>query len=378
MSELNPTDDLKSKVKAEHHSIPSDVREQILSRDGYCQVSGCRNPTTTFDTPGLLVQRIDDNPDHCHPNDAENLVTRCLDCSVWIRQMPTRDDLPPGLRERLDGADLDADHIKILQYVHNNGPARTGELHDIVDRANPTSVRRALYDLMGRDVCDDAVGGRLLAKDRLAGVYGLPWQIPDDRQARGTIPLKPHERRTRILDAVTDRLIETLEGRVDNPREIAAAVVDRQPNQTYNMQTRARAFQFPCEEWAATDRTRHDEAAAVEAVTILAAASENVSRRHIAEPLVEILERNDDHELATVVRDVLLEDGESFELFTGPAEEPVADAGEGSTADAGGEAVDPPAMDATLRTFDGDVTTTRSPATGTQRSEATHDDRDHQ
>jgi len=289
--------------------------------------------------------------------------------------MPTRDDLPPAIRERLDGADLDADHIKMLQYVADNGPARTGELNDVVDRANPTSVRRALYDLMGGDVCDDNVGGRLVAKDRLAGVYGLPWQIPDDRQARGIIPLKPHERRTRILDAVTDRLIDTLEDRVDNPREIAAAVVDRKPNQTYNMQTRANAFQFPFKEWAATDRARHDEAAAVEAVTILAAASENVSRRHIAAPLAEILERNDDHELATVVRDVLLEDGGSFELFAAHAEEPAADPADQAD-DAGGEPVDTPATGATLRTFDGDVTTTRSPATGTQRSEATHDDRD--
>lgn len=374
-----PTDDrLDQRILEEHWSIPAETRKTVLERDTHrCRIDG-RRRSSDEDSPQLVVQRLQKLPCDCQPNAPENLTTCCMRCARWIRQMPTRDDLPSAIRKRLDGADLDADRIKMLRHIYDNGPARTGELTDVVDRANPTSVRRALYSLMKLDVCDDAVEDRLVAKDRLAGVYGLPWQIPDDRQARGIIPLKPHVRRTRILDAVTDRLIETLDGRVDNPREIAAEVVDREPNQTYNMQTRAKAFQFPFEEWAATDRARYDEAAAVEAVTILAAATDNVSRRRIAEPLVEVLEHNDDHELATVVRDALLEDGQSFEVFAGQSTESAADTAEQSDTDPGGAAADASSTGVTLRTFDDDTTATRPPEASEHRDDVTTDDIAHQ
>ncbi len=302
-------DEIKTAIREEHHTIPEPTRERVLDRDGRCRVRGCQHPSTA-DTPGLLVQRIDDNPTHCDPDDPENLVTRCLDCACWIEQMPSRDDLPPVLQERVDGIDLDADHIEILRYLHETGPARTGEITDAVDRTNTTSVRRMLYDLMSLDVREDAVSGRLVVKDRLAGTYGLPWQIPDERDARGVVPLEPHVRRTRVLDAVVDRLLTALDGRVSDPREIAATVVDREPNQTYNMEKRARALRFPFEKWAETKRSRHDEAAAIEAVGILAGATDNISRRHVADPLVEILEQNEEHELATVLRQSLLEDAD--------------------------------------------------------------------
>jgi hypothetical protein len=309
--------DEEAAVREEHHAIPESVRERVLDRDGRCRVSGCRRPAPS-DTPNLFVQRIDDDPAHCHPDDPENLVARCLDCACWIRKMPSRDDLPSVLQERLDGTDLDADHIEILRYLHENGPARTGEITDAVDRTSATSVRRVLYGLMARDIRDDAVSGRLVAKDRRADTYGLPWQIPDERDARGVVPLEPHVRRTRILDAVVDRLLDALDQQVANPREVAAAVVDRKPNQTYNMEKRSCAFQFPFEQWAETKRSRHDEAAAIEAIGILAGATDNVSRRRIADPLVEVLEQNDEHELATVLQRSLLEDTDpSFDALSG-------------------------------------------------------------
>lgn len=301
-------DEFDERILTEHRSIPPDVREKALVRDGHrCRIDGCRG-TEQSDSTQLVVQRVTEHPRDCAPDDVENVTTYCLHCARWVAQMPSRDDLPPVLRDRLDGADLDTDHVEILQYLHENGPAQTSEVTEAVDRTNPTSVRRVIYDLMSRDVSDEDVSGRLVAKDRLAETYGLFWQIPEKREARGVIPLRPHTRRTRILDAVVSRLLEVLNGRVDDPREVAAAVVDRKSNQTYNMQKRAAAFQFPFENWAETKRSRHDDAAVIEAISILAGATDNVSRRRVAAPLVEVLNDNDEHELATVLQRSLLED----------------------------------------------------------------------
>jgi hypothetical protein len=333
-SALETDDQLDDQILAQHRSIPQAVREQALRRDDHrCRIDGRRSPVADG-SARLVVQRLVDEPAAQTPNALTNVTTYCLPCARLIAQMPTRDDLPPVLQTRVDGADLDADRIGILKYLHRTGPVQTGELVDHVELAGTTSVRRALYDLMSRDVRDDAVDGRLVAKDRLAETYGLPWQIPDERDARGVIPLRPHTRRTRILDAVVARLLDALEGRVDEPREVAAAVVDRNPDQTYHMQRRAEAFGFPFEEWAGASRSRDGAAAAVEAVSILATATDTVSRKRLAEPLVDVLERNDGHELATVLRQALLEDDDrGFDSLAdrsdqpdqpGPAAEPAA------------------------------------------------------
>lgn len=299
-------DELDQRIFDEHRSIPQDVRERALNRDACrCRIDG-RRGTGDGDAPHLVVQRLQDHPRDCQPNALENVTTRCLRCARWIEQMPNRDDLPPVLQERLDGADLKTTRVQILQYLYRSGPASTSEIAENVDLANATSVRRALYDLMSCDVSNDDVD-RLLVKDRVNGTYGLPWQIPDDRHARGVIPLEPHRRRSRILDAVVHRLLTTVDGAVEQPRALVAEVVDRDLNQTYHMERRAQAFQFPFEEWAETKRSRHDDAAAIEAISILAGATGNVSRRQVANALVEVFEHNDEHELATVLRQSLLE-----------------------------------------------------------------------
>jgi hypothetical protein len=310
-------DEFDERILTEHQSIPSDVREEALARDGHrCRIDGCRG-TGQGDSTQLVVQRVSEHPRDCAPDDVENVTTYCLRCARWVAQMPSRDDLPPVVQDRLDSADLDTDHVEILQYLHKNGPAQTSEVTEAVDRRSTTSVRRVIYDLMSRDVSDDDVSGRLVAKDRLAETYGLFWQIPKERDARGVIPLRPHIRRSRILDAVAVRILDALDGRVEDPRKIAAEVVDRDRNQTYNMEKRERAFQFPFERWANTKRARHDDAAAVEAISVFAAATDNLSRRRIAGPLVDMLERNEEHELAAVLRQSLLEDADSpFDTLT--------------------------------------------------------------
>lgn len=309
-------DELDQRILAEHQSIPQTVRERALERDaGRCRIDG-RHGTGDEGASQLVVQRLQEHPRDCQPSALANVTTCCLRCARWIRQMPSRDDLPPVLQERLDGADLKTTRVQILKYLHDNGPATTSELADAVDLAGATSVRRAVYDLMSRDVGNDDID-RLVVKNRTTGTYGLPWQIDDSRRARGRIPLKPHRRRSRILDAVVYRLLETLDDHVEAPRELVADVVDRDLHQTYHMERRAAAFQFPFTVWAETKRPRHDDAAVIEAISILAGATENLSRRRIATALVEIFERDDEHELAAVLRRSLLEDVDSpFDTLT--------------------------------------------------------------
>lgn len=312
-------DELDQRIFEEHQSIPQEVRHRALDRDAHrCRIDG-RPGSDDEDATRLVVQRLQAHPRNEPRNALENVTTRCLRCARWIEQMPSRDDLPPVLQDRLNGTDLKTTRVQILQYLHRHGPAPTSEVGDNVDLANGSSVRRALYDLMSRDVGTPDID-RLVVKDRVTGTYGLPWQIPEDRRARGAIPLEPHRRRSRILDAIVHRLLNTLEGHVENQRDIAANIVDRDLNQTYHMERRAEAFQFPFEDWAETKRSRRDDAAAIEAISILAGATDNVSRRRIANPLVEVLEHNDEHELAAVLRETLLEDTDPpFDALAGPS-----------------------------------------------------------
>jgi hypothetical protein len=293
-------DEIDEQIRAEHHSIPGEIREQVRERDICCQVDGCRAPETD-DEPGLLVQRIADDPTRCHRDDPDNLVTRCLRCARWIAQMPIRDDLPSDIQNRLGDADIDSTRVEILEYLQRSGPARTGEITDHVSLSTGVSVRRALYELMSLDVRNSTVDGQLVAKDRVTGEYGLYWQVPDDRDARGVMPLQPESRRDRILDSIVERLFDELENRVEQPKEVISDVVDRDPSQTSHMRRRAQAFQFPFERWADTTRQRDSAAAAVEAVSVVAGATDSVSRRLVAQSLGEMLERNDERDLAAIL-----------------------------------------------------------------------------
>jgi hypothetical protein len=315
-------DDLDQRILAEHQSIPQATRDRALDRDAHrCRIDG-RRDTDEGGTARLIVQRLQERPHTEQPDNLANVTTCCLRCARWIRQMPSSDDLPRPLQARLDTADLKTTRVQILQYLYRHGPATTSDITDNVDLATTTSVRRALYDLMSRDVRSDGVE-RLLVKDRVTGTYGLPTQIPADHDARGVIPLEPHRRRSRILDALADRLLDALTDRVETPRAVVADIVDRDVNQTYHMQRRAQAFQFPFETWAETKRARRDAAAASEAISVFAAATSTLSRQRVAAPLVDLLKRNEEHELAAVLGQSLLDETDpSFDALAGqpPAE----------------------------------------------------------
>lgn len=310
-------------VYAEHRSIPEEVRKQILAEAHCCQVNGCPEPEGP-DTPGLLVQRISPDPSHCSRDDPQNLTVRCPHCAYWIEKKPSRDDLPPALQTRLNQVDISSNRVEILRYLYHEGPASTSEITEYVNGLSSTvSVRRALYDLMSLDVRHDKVSERLVVKNSLENEYGLPWQISEECEERGAIPLCPVKRQTRILDALVARLLNALEDRVENPRELTADIVGRNVSQTHHMRRRAEAFQFPFQRWAKPNRSRYNGMAIIKAVNVFAAATDNVSPRHVANPLVELLDRNSEQELATLLYQYF--DNDSTQLSVADPEQPASD-----------------------------------------------------
>jgi hypothetical protein len=206
------------------------------------------------------------------------------------------------IQRRLAGVDINSNRIEILRYLYREGPASTSDITEHVNGLSTTvSVRRALYDLMSLDIKHDDVDERLVVKDSLENKYGMPWQVSQERDERGKVPLRPTTRRTRILDALTARLLEALEDRVDDHRELVADIVDRNVSQTYHMERRAEAFQFPFQQWAKPNRSRHGDVAVVEAIDVFAGATDNLSPRRVAGPLVELLDHNNESELATLL-----------------------------------------------------------------------------
>lgn len=297
------TDDaLDETLYDEHQSIPEATRQSVLERDGHrCQIKGCRGKAANG-TARLLVQRLVDNPAHCGHDDPDNLETRCLRCCRWVCRMPGRDDLEPILQDRLNGVDIEPTWAEILEFLGEKGPAQTGDILDAVSVESTETVRKALYRLMALDE-RESVDGRLVVKNRVDGTYGHPWQVPDDHRARGVIPLRPANRRIRILDGVVRRLYEHLPDDVEDPSQLVADVVDRDPDRAAKMHWRADAFQFPFEDWADPDRPWHGATAVIEAVDVLAGATDNVSRNLISRVLADLLENNDEQDLAEVLQD---------------------------------------------------------------------------
>jgi hypothetical protein len=100
------------------------------------------------------------------------------------------------------------------------------------------------------------------------------------------------------------------------------------------MQRRHEALQFPFETWAEANRSPYSDLAVVEAVDVLAAATDNVSPRRVAEVVAELLSRDSEEELADVLREYFVDETTQF---------PFADHDNQATADAdpdGSEASD--------------------------------------
>lgn len=213
-----------------------------------------------------------------------------------------QEELPPSIRSSLNDVDIKASRIEIVDFLAVNGPATTGEITEHVSLSSKVGVRRALYGLMSVDSRVDELEQPLVVKDRISGTYGLPLQIPDERSARGTVPVRPAERRTRLLDELIRRMYDVLGDEIETPREQIAEVVDRAPHQTRLMQRRGQAFEFPFEDWDDGDWDGYRDAAVIESIQTIAGATTNVSCQLVTQALVELLANNSEEELATALQ----------------------------------------------------------------------------
>ena len=272
-----------------HYLIPEDSRRQVLERDNHrCQIDG-RRSCDHGGTTRVLVQRISPNPSHCDPNDPDNLTTQCLHCSRWLALKPDRQDLPPSVRRLLKDIDVPHSWVQILEDLATNGPATTGEITDNAPLTSKVGVRNALYGLMSLDTRVDELEQPLVDRDRLNGSYGFSLQIPDDRSARGVVPVRLSERRTRLLDELVRRMYDVLEDDVDDLPERIAEIVDREPHQTRLMLRRGRAFEFPFEDWDDGEWPGRSEVAAIEGIEVLAGRTNNVSREPVGHAVADLL-----------------------------------------------------------------------------------------
>lgn len=296
------SDDLEAQIYAEHQSIPSDLRQEVLDRDRHrCQIRGCfgreRNGSAA-----LLVQGIDKEPTDVDDLTAADLETRCLRCSVWIAQMPTTADLRPRIKQRLSGVTLEPTRTETLQYLTEQGPATTGEILENINLSSKPGVRQALYSLMGLDVREPEIDQQIVVKNREDQTYGLPWQVPGEHDARGYIPVRPAELRSRILDELVCRLYRHLENKIENPKDVIATIVDRNPKQIKHMRRRGQAFQFPFERWADQEESREDPSSIIAAVDALASETNNLSRQLLSRNIASVYESNDEQVLADMLR----------------------------------------------------------------------------
>lgn len=285
-----------------HYSIPEDTRRKVLKRDNHrCRIDGRRS----YDLGGttrVLVQRVSSNPSHCNPNDPDNLTTQCLDCARWLALKPDRRDLPPSIRTLLEDIDVPHSWIKILEYLAANGPATTGEITDNAPLTSKVGVRNALYGLMSLDTRAEELEQPLVVKDRIDGSYGFSLQIPDDRSARGIVPVRLSERRTRLLDELVRRMYDVFDDDVDDLPERIAEIVDRGSYQTRLMRRRGQAFEFPFEAWDDGDWPGHPEAAVIEAIEVVAGRTNNVSRELVGHAIADLLANNSEEELARTIQ----------------------------------------------------------------------------
>jgi 3-methyladenine DNA glycosylase AlkC len=163
-------------------------------------------------------------------------------------------------------------------------------------------VRQALYGLLGLDVRDTDIEKRIVVKNRDDQTYGLPWQVPDEHDARGYIPVRPAEFRNRILDELVCRLFDQLDGKIENPQEVIAAVVERNPRQIHHMRQRGEAFRFPFGQWVDREQSREDPSAIIAAVDALADETNNLSRQLLSRNIADVYESNDEQVLADMLR----------------------------------------------------------------------------
>jgi hypothetical protein len=314
-------------IEEEQDHLPPGQRDNALARDNYRCRACNRQDEQRGGTVTLEVHHREDDPAHCEYHDLQNLTVLCPQCHRWLHRQPDSTDLPEAIRDRLNGSDLEPTWVGILQYLARAGPATTATITDHVELETDNGVRQALYGLMAADQEKSGVTGRLVAKDRFTDEYGLPWQIPDDHDARGVIPVSETERRGRLLDELVRRVDTHLPESVEDREQILGEIVERDAHHVGVLRRRGEAFRFPFEEWAKPDQraasTRRQQV--IEAVATLADLTGGVPAELLVGVVTEPLEAAGEEELVDALQEWVQSDhSEQVSLDDGTFGEPTA------------------------------------------------------
>jgi hypothetical protein len=222
----------------ENESVTPETRSEVLARDDHrCQICGREGPERGG-LATLHVHHIERNPNGIDENDLENLSTLCRSCHSWVHQQSTAADAPVPLAEA-DLSVLLSQDIEILQFLDENGPARTGEIADrLTAELSVTAVRERLAVLMGLDNMVESRERQIVDQDVETGEWGLTEQI--EHSARGYIPADPQALVQRVED---EQVRQALERGCD--RDAIMDVLDVSRRTTFHKQKRAFAYGFP-------------------------------------------------------------------------------------------------------------------------------------
>jgi hypothetical protein len=244
IAELRETDPATRKL---HETVPLETRLELLDRhNNRCQTCGREGPKAGG-LATLEAHHIDRDREDEHA--LSNLLTLCRPCHSWFHQQPTREDAPVELSEA-DRSVLLSQDIEILQYLAEDGPARTGAVAaavtpDLTDAA----VRERLWVLMGLDNTVEDRDQQLVDKDVETNKWGLYTQI--EISARGYLPSDPKV----LVQRVEDERVRQALARGCSREQVAEAY-GISTRCTFNKQKRARAFDIPLDAISGRGRER--------------------------------------------------------------------------------------------------------------------------
>lgn len=230
-------------------TLPPNVREKVLKRDGYRCVLCNAESADAGGEATLQVHHAEYDPDHCDVNDMDNLTTLCTVCHSWMHGMPDPDDLPIELSKkairRLVGGDFE-----ILQILVADGPMSAKRIAaQAAHNPDIQTVKQRLYAIMGVDTIVDEQP-QIVDKDANTGQWGLERDI-DTSERRDPQTIYDTVKRTR------DKIVQSaMEQGYD--QELIADIVGIDKRQCYVCMHRARAYDFDMSRFTGRGRPPKD------------------------------------------------------------------------------------------------------------------------
>lgn len=234
-------DDQPDKEGSEGHDETVDPakREEVLNEYGHrCQVCGRCSPENGG-LASLEVHHIERDLNGRDEHGLPNLSLLCASCHSWFHQQSPPEDAPVEITPE-DQTVLRPPDTRIIQYLAEHGPARTGAVTAALSSdLTSVSVRERLWKLMGLDNMVESRDRQIVDKNIETKEWGLVEQI-EQPSARGNIPDDPQV----LLKRAEDEMIRRALDRGCDRGEIVN-VFDVTRRTTFAKQKRACAYDFP-------------------------------------------------------------------------------------------------------------------------------------